>query len=130
MIQDGKDQFITFLTDAYSELRSIYFTLVDAKLHGYKNLTPQQLYGLRNTIDGFYEPILDIIYKYLGSEEGVLIKNGVLYDLGMKLRDIRTNCDIAQSYLKEAITANVKESTHTYLFDEQEGRVSDLYTDE
>lgn len=129
-IQDDKDQFIQFLSDSFSELRSLYFTMVDAQLHGYENLTPQQLYGIRNTIDGFYRPVLDLIYNYLGSEEGVLIKNGVIYELGMKLREIRLNCDIIESHLKKAITVNVKNNTHRYLFDAEEGIASDLFTDD
>lgn len=130
MMQDGKDQFETFLSEARLELRSMYFTMVEAERHGYRNLTSQQIYGIRNMIKGFYEPTLEIIYKTLG-KEGVFMKDGVLYQLGQMLRDIKHNCSVIGDYhLPQAISVNVKNNTHDYLFDNEHGMVSDLYTEE
>jgi len=84
---------------------------------------------MRNTISGFYKPIFDVIYADL-DEKHLLENNGVAYAIGMKLENMLDLCTKIDKKLKRAITVNVKNQTHEYMFDEESGMVSDLVTEE
>lgn len=128
-LSGGEQQFETFMGDAYAELRKLYFMMCEAERTGFTNLTSQQIYGMRNTISGFYKPILDVIYADL-DEKHLLENNGVAYAIGMKLENMLDLCTKIDKKLKRAITVNVKNQTHEYMFDKESGMVSDLVTEE
>lgn len=129
LIQDYGDRLGLFMQEGMDELRKLYNLLNELESNWWENVTSQQIMSIRNTIDGFYEPIIKLISKTLASDERTIIHNGVLYDLGVKFRDMLATCSIISSKLAKATKAISIRNSHKFLMDEEEGVVSDLFTD-
>jgi hypothetical protein len=75
-LSENADQLMLFINEGIEELSKINRQLFEMQRNGFADLTPQQLQSLWNTIEGFYQPALDII----GANDDVnIMVGGVLY---------------------------------------------------
>jgi hypothetical protein len=75
-------------------------------------------------------PIIKLIIDTLAPDEHTIIHNGVLYDIGTKLRDMSMTCSIISAKTAKATKIMAVRTSHKYLADEDAGMVSDLLTGE
>jgi hypothetical protein len=60
-LAEDADKLSLFIDDGIEELGDINRQLIELKRNGFAELSSQQLQSLWNTIEGFYQPVLDII---------------------------------------------------------------------
>jgi len=81
-LSENADQLMLFINEGIEELSKIKRQLSVMKQNGFADLTPQQLQSLWNTIEGFYQPSIDII---TANDDVNIMIGGVLYQIGVKL---------------------------------------------
>lgn len=129
-LSENADQLMLFINEGIEELSKINRQLFEMQRNGFADLTPQQLQSLWNTIEGFYQPALDII----GANDDVnIMVGGVLYQIGVKLSTMQSMCWSIKRSLTQANKSQVLQITHNYLVGDGQtdnGVVGDLLTDE
>ena len=129
-LSENADQLMLFINEGIEELSKINRQLFEMQRNGFSDLTPQQLQSLWNTIEGFYQPALDII----GANDDVnIMVGGVLYQIGVKLSTMQSMCWSIKRSLTQANKSQVLQITHNYLVGDGQsdnGVVGDLLTDE
>ena len=127
LIADNLDKLKTFISSSTEELKELYNKLEEFQRSGFKDVTTQQLMSIRNTIDGFYDPIIKLIYKTISQD------NNILYDLGVKLSNISQLCNVISGKLTHANTVLSERTTHEFMFgtseDPESGVMTDLLSD-
>ena len=129
-LSENADQLMLFINEGIEELAKINRQLFELQRNGFADLTSQQLQSLWNTIEGFYQPALDII----GANDDVnIMAGGVLYQVGVKLSTMWSLCQNIKRSLAQANQNKVIQITHNYLVgdgQQDNGVVGDLLTDE
>lgn len=122
-----------FMISGTEELTQLYQMLNDLERRGFNDVTTQQLMSMWNTIDGFYKPIIDLIYNEIAQDEQTLIHNGILQDIGQILQNMQSLCSIISSKLSKINRIVSERETHKYLLGDDEnqenGAISDLLTE-
>ena len=129
-LSENADQLMLFINEGIEELSEINRQLFEMQRNGFVDLTTQQLQSLWNTIEGFYQPALDII----GANDDVsIMAGGILYQVGVKLSTMQSMCWNIKRSLAQANKSQVLLITHNYLVGDGQtdnGVVGDLLTDE
>lgn len=134
LIAENDKKLAYFIAYGTDELAQLYNQLNSLAANRYNSVTTQQLMLMWTTVDGFYKPIIDLIYNEIAHDEYTIVHNGILQDVGVKLQNMQSLCSIIGSKLTEANKIISERETHEYLLgadEEQEtGAISDLLTDQ
>lgn len=125
---EDADKLMLFITEGTEELANVVRQLSGLERNGFDGVTPQQLQSLWNTIEGFYQPVIDII-----SGEKQDFPSNLLYQIDIKLGNMWKLCQEAKGYLTKANEVISTKITHDYLIGDgqtDDGVVGDLLTDE
>lgn len=127
-LSENADKLAMFVNSGIEELADIQRKLVELENSGFSELTSQQLQSLWNTIEGFYQPVLDII-----GQEKRNFPPQLVYQIDVKLGGMRKLCEDIKSRLTRANEVLSTKITHDYLIGDGQtdnGVVGDLLTDE
>lgn len=125
LIVENEKKLSMFIDNGTEELTDLYKLIKTLQASNFKNVTTQQLMSMWNTVESFYEPVINLIYKELGYDNQTLVRDGFLEELGVKLGNMLQQCHIISSYLQNATTIVSQRETHQYI----EETTSDLLTD-
>lgn len=133
LILENDKKLSMFISNGTEELSDLYKLIQKLQSSNFQDVTTQQLMSMWNTVESFYEPIINLIIKELGFDNQTIVRDGFIQELGMKLKDMLFQCHIISSQLQNATTIVSQRETHRYLIGDQEngeeGAVSDLLTD-
>lgn len=133
LIAENDKKLKEFIISGTEELVQLYQILNKLEQNGFQNVTTQQLMSMWNTIDGFYKPIIDLIYNEIAQDEQTLIHNGVLQDIGAMLQNMQSQCSVIYSKLSKINRIVSERETHNYLVgtdeNQETGAISDLLTE-
>lgn len=126
LILENDKKLSMFVSNGTEELADLYKLIKKLQASNFQDVTVQQLMSMWNTVESFYEPVINLIIKELGFDNQTLVRDGFLQELGVKLKDMLFQCHIIASQLQNATTIISQRETHQYL----EESVSDLLTDQ
>lgn len=133
-LHDNWEQLTLFISEGMQELGQLKQKLEQFQINDYEDIDSQQLYAMWNTIDGFYKPIIDMIYNVLGSDPNSILYDGILYEFGVKLQQLQSECGSIRGHLVEANKKISQRETHKFLLgdevEEKKGVIDDLLTDQ
>jgi hypothetical protein len=125
---EDADKLMLFITEGTEELANVVRQLSELERSGFVGVSSQQLQALWNTIEGFYQPVIDII-----SGEKQDFPSNLLYQIDIKLGNMWKLCQEAKGHLTKANRVISTKITHDYLIGDgqaNEGVIGDLLTDE
>ena len=129
-LYEDLDKLTMFIDDGLEELAHIKRNVDKMAQNGFDNVSTQQLQALWNAIEGFYDPIIDMIAE---NDEVKIMNGGILYPLSSKLSNMKQLCWDIKSTLANGNTKIIRDTTHNYLFGDgntDQGVAGDLLTEE
>lgn len=134
ILKDNWEQLKLFISEGFEELAKLRSQLESLQVDNFNSLDTQQLQSMWNTIDGFYTPVLDMIYNTLGGDKNGIMWGGIMHEFGDKLAELQKLSNSIRGQLEKANKVISQRETHKYLVgDEQsesQGVVGDLLTDQ
>ena len=131
-LSEDIDKINLFVAEGWGELSILYRKLSELERNNWKDVTPQQLQSMWNTIEGFYIPVINLILAHNDYIVLTQDKTGILSEFGTKFNNLQIICSNVKSLLIKANKEISRRETHSFLVgeDEDSGAISDLLTEE